>query len=431
MAGLNGLTAVGAPGTGAGFLNNPAYDRQAVYEMRKRSAFGMLSKPMSGKTRGRDSSEVDIDPSKTSAVLYKTITQGDTVNWTMEKVLKGAPIFGDRVPEKGPYLDFWHTEVKLNLIKSPAFQIKGEFEEMKAASTLDGNDEQRIRAQAILWNAALYSHDHIKASLCGASDNLLASQADGGLALDLGRGAGKQVSPINAIVRGSTGVIGGATLAAREANLISGIGTLTNTNAKHLISVAALHDLDDELATGSGNFEGIDMNGEEVFLLVLPSQARGTLLGVNSTQVDFSKYSMPLTDGHPLFQYKPYKVGKIVTIFDDTLGKYAPDITGPEIVWGKNSTDPQSWDYKDLTAAQKARGVGLCFGKHALRTAQAKSLRFTTEKGPHEVGAEIATKTYRSIVRSAWKDKQVSGVLPLDQSFMAIFFAMIPNNHGV
>lgn len=430
MGGLNGTATVGAPGTAAGWLNTPTYERTMVHEMRARSTFGALARPMKGVTRAGDRGGNDIDVSTTSAVMMKEVNAGDTVRWNLTKRLKGAPTFGDTVPNKGPYLDFWGMELKVNLIKSPAFQYHGEFEKLKMASTGVGDTDSEVRDQLGKWNAEIYSHDHIAASLRGASDNLLASAADGGANMNIGRGAGKQVSPRNIIVLG-TGEIGGATLDARESNLKTALNSLSLSNANHLISLSAIGQWNEALSgSGSNLFQGIDRGGQEEFVLVLPTLARWTLQGQSSTLVDFSKYANPLSPEHPLFQYHPIKVGNIVVVFDDTLAKYSPDVTGSEIVWGKDSVDPGSWSYDDLTAAQKTRGIGLIFGGGALRTAQAKTMKLTEEKGRHEVGGEVASKTYRSIVRSQFYDPTDSTKLPIDQSFMLVAFAMPPLKHG-
>lgn len=429
MAAPNGLATIGAPGTAAGFLNTPTFQRRAVFEMRRKSVFGPLSRVMKGKTSGSEPSDRGIDPSKTAAVLVQELDRGQRVNWTMEKVLKGAPTFGDRVPEKGGYLDFLHTSVDLNLVKSPAFQVKGEFEQFKQESTLDGTDEARIKNQLIMWNAQYYAHDHYISFLKGATDNLLSPSANGGMAVDLGRGAGVQVSPMNVLVRG-TGFIGGATLAARESNLKSAIAGLSTSTAGHFLTIEGLQEISEEVSAVSGKFEGIDMGGQEKFLLILPSIARLHLMGVGSSLAEVAKYTMPLTADHPYFRFNPLQVGKLVVLFDDTLAKYSPDVTGSEIVWGKSTTNAQSWEYPDLSAAQKGRGIGLLMGAGSLLTAQAKQMKFTEEFGEHEVGHEIATKTYRSIVRKMFYDKQDSSVLPVDQSSMLIVFSMLSPKHG-
>lgn len=422
MAGPNGLATIGAPGTATGYLNNPAYNRRANYEMRRKSVFGAMSKTVGGKVSRGDSTDRGIDPSKSAAVSVQEINTGSEVRWSLEKVLKGAPTFGDRVPGKGGYLDWLHTSLPLNLVKSPAFQVKGEFDLQKQASTIDTKDEQAIRDQLTLWNATFYSHDHYIAFFKGMTDNLREPSSNGGIAHDIGRGAGVQVSPTNFIVAG-TGLIGGSTLAARESNIKSAIGSLTTATASHLISIGFLMNVSEEMSS-SGRFQGIDNGGEEEFWCILPSRARTDIFGIGSTVAEYSKYSMPLTPTHPLFRYGAIKVGKLVLFFDDMITKYAPDVSGPEIVWGKDSYEAQSWDVGDLSTAQKTRGIGMIMGASSLLTAVSKSIKFTEARGDHEVGHEIATKAYRSIIRQQFYDKQDSSKMPLDQSSMAIAFAM-------
>lgn len=427
MASPNGLATIGAPGTATGFLNTPEYQRTAVHEMRLASIFGRQG--VSALVRAEDSSSRGVDPSKTAAVSVQTLEKGSEVRWHMEMALKGAPTFGDRVPAKGGYLSFRHQKSYLNLLKAPAFQVKGEFEQMKQDSTIDGKDAERIRRQLVAWNGHFYGHDHIIAFLKGATDNLLQPVSNGGSNVDLGRGAGVQVSPINAMVRG-TGIIGGATLAAREANIKSALSGLSVSNAKHLLSIEMLQNVSEEMSAVSGKFQGIGQGGEEIFYCILPTIARIDLLGAASSTTELVKYSLNLEPNSPLFQFRPIKVGRLVVLFDDLLAKYAPDISGPEIVWGKDTYEAQTWDWKDLPTAQKQRGIGLVLGASSLLFAQAKSMRFTEEKGPHGVGHEISTMMYRSGVRSMFVDMQDSSVLPIDQSSMLLAFAMKGPTHG-
>lgn len=417
---------VGAPGTTAGFANERQWERIPVFEMREKSVFGAMAISTKGKTRGDDPGDKKIDPSKTSAVMYREFTKGSVANWSMQKRLTGGPVFGEQVPPKGPSLEFWHSELPLNLIKTPAYPIPTEFTEMKLQSTIDGPMEPRVRAAMADVTAMYFSNDHYKAALYGASDNVRASAADGGLFYDLGRGNGKQMSPLNCIARG-TGVIGGATLDAREASLRSAIANLSTSDADHLITIKAIHEFNEEIASGSNKLEGIDMNGQEGFIFLLPTRVRAAL---GDELAQYAREATPLTERHWLLNYRPVTVGKLHIVFDDMIAKYAPDVTGSEVVWGKASTDPFSWDFKDLTAAQKTRGIGMIFGASSLRTAQAKAMRFTVENERHETGSEVSAKTYRSIVRSQWYDKQDSSVMPIDQSFMLVLFAMNGLTHG-
>ena len=417
---------VGPAGTSAGHANQPQWERAPVYEMRKKSIFGAMSQSIKGVTRSDDPGNPDIDPSKSAAVLYKSFEVGDKANWTMQKRVKAGPIFGEQQPPKGPAFEFLHTELSLGIVKTKAIPHMTVLNKMRLNSTTEFDDQKAVNAAITDMHGMFYAHDHYKAFLCGASDNVLASLADGGLAKDLGRGIGKRVSPLNAIVRG-TGVIGGATLDARESNLKSALGSLSTANADHLLSIAALHELNEEIATGRANFEGIDMGGKEGFIVALPTIAR---LALGTELAAYAKENTALAEGHWLLQYRPVNIGKLSIVFDDGLSRYAPDVSGSEIVWGSDSTNPYDWEYADLTTAQKSRGLGLVFGASALRTAQAKAMKFTTETERHDTGKETSALTYRSIVRTMWRDMQDSAVMPFDQSALLWAFAVKPIKHG-
>ena len=420
----------GAARTAEGYLNNPLISEKAAYEMRRKGVFGALSRTIPGKTSAPTSDDRQMDVSKSAAVLEQVLgdQDGDEVDWSIIKRLVGAPTFGDRVPGKGGYLDVWHQRVRLNITRSDAFQLRGELDLRRLENGLFVKEMEAVKDQIVLWHAERAEHDHIKAFLAGASDNLLATTAEGGLGLDLGAGPGVPVSPLNIIVRG-TGVIGGATLAAREANLLTALAGLSSASSAHLLTVAALQEASEELSI-SGSFKGIDMGGEEKFIYVAPSVARFTLAGPSSTYVDMSKYQAQWGENHPFLKMQAISVSKFLVVFDDTLAKYAPDVSGSRVVWGKDTPLFQSWSYKDLPSAQRQRGVGLVLGEAALRTASSKAMEFTEETGPHGVGREISAKIRTSIVRSQWRDMVDSTKLPFDQSCLLHCFAQKDLTHS-
>lgn len=425
----NGQMTVGDSRTVAGYLNNPAFTKQIYAQARVTSGvFGALSKKI-GESYGRNTgTETDMKIAKTAAFLRIEKKEGDTHNWTMEKTLTGPPTFGDRVPETAGTLSFLHAEVKLNKTRSPAFQIPAEMEQIKAAAALGAgyNWKSAIRSQEAKWHGEAIGHEAIIASLKGASDNLLSSKQDGGLGVDLGRGAGVQVSPLNAIVVGQ-GKVSGATLADREADLKTKLGNITNATASHLISLKAVHIISEELSCGLTGMVGLDMGGKEKFVLVLPSVCRRTLQGPDSTMVDYAKFTKMWGKDSPLLQYSPVEIGNIVVLYDDYLSKYSPDVTGTEIVWGKPTTEFQSWGYTDLATPQLTRGVGLLYGARAILEATNGDMKFTNETGKHETSEEVSSMIKRSMIRASWKDVQDSNVLPKDYGTMLVAFA----HHGI
>ena len=222
MAG-NGVMSVGQARTTAGFMNNPAFNRDCLLQARLRSGvFGNLSGKM---IRGENSgTERGVDIAKSPAILRIEKREGDTHTWTMQKPLYGGPTFGDQRPEKGGTLDFLHAEVVLHKTRSPAFQVPPDMDRQRMASTVDVNHETALREETTRWHGDAIPHEVITTFLMGGTDNVRTlPAAGGGRGIDFGRGAGVQVSPRNAIVRG-LGKVSGATLAAREADLKSKIG---------------------------------------------------------------------------------------------------------------------------------------------------------------------------------------------------------------
>lgn len=418
----------------AGFLNTPSIAMEQNFEMRRKSIFGALSTPIKGITSGRNSTDSTQDISKTAAVQTKMLgpNDGDEVDWTIVRTLTGPVTMGDRVPSKGGYMDFWHNKMRINMSKCPAFQLPGEMDLNRLEPNLFEKYKPLLTKQINLWWAQWYAHQMYMAFLRGADDTLLAPVSNGGLNVDLGAGAGKQVSPLNVLVRGQ-GVIGGATLAARESNIKSAVGSLSTSNANHKLTLAALSELSEELST-SGKYEGVDVGGEEKFFLALPSIARNALQGVSSTLVDFAKYQAAWGANHPLLRATSLSVGKLLVIYDDSLSRYFPDVSGSDIVWGKAQTgvdnEFQSWEYADLSTAQKSHGIGLVLGASAIREATRDRMSYTEEKGPHGVGHEISAKKQGSAIRSQWRDMQDATKLPFDQSSMLFCYASEGLTHG-
>ena len=417
----------------AGWLNTPSIQMEENYEMRRKSVFGALSTPIKGKTSGRNPTDSQQDISKTEAVQSISLgpNEGDEIDWTIVKKLSGPVTMGDRVPAKGGYMDFWHNKMRLNMSKCPAFQIPGELDLARLEPNLFQKYRPLLTAQINLWWAEWYAHQMYMAILRGADDTLLGPVSNGGLNVDLGAGAGKQVSPLNVLIRGQ-GMIGGATLAARETNIKNGFGALSTANASHKISLNALSEVSEELS--GGPYMGVDVGGEEKFFCILPSVVRNTLQGPNSTLVDFAKYQAAWGATHPLLKMTSLSIGKLLVIYDDSLSRLNPDVSGSDIVWGKAQTgvdnEFSNWSYANLTTAQKKNGIGLILGASAIREATRDRLEFTEEKGPHGVGHEISAKKKGSAIRSQWRDMQDSSKLPFDQSSMLFGFALEGLTHG-
>ena len=424
----NGVTNIGPAGSATGYLNNPAYERQRLREARLRSGvFGNLSFAMQEGDMGENSGteRKGTDVLKSAAIVRVEKTKGDNHRWTMTKQLKGKPAFGDQLPEKGPMLDFLNAEVTLNKTKAPAWQVPADMDLQRLNSVTDMSVEQyrqELKEHHIRWHADAIVHQAISTFAYGACDNLRQPISNGGRGIDLGRGAGVQVSPLNAIVLGS-GKIGGATLAARETNLKTAIGNLSTANSKHLISIRALQLISEELSTGSTLIEPLDIGGEARYICVLPSVCRLQVQGVDSAMVDYAKYTAAWGKNSPLLKMAALEVGCLTVFYDNILSKYAPDVTGSEIVWGKATTDFQSWGYKDLTGASLNRGMGIILGRRALLEATNKGIQYTSEAGPHETSYEISSYVKNSMQRAMWFDKQDPSVLPYDQSSLLMVFA--------
>jgi len=422
---------IGAARTNAGFLNLPAFERTRLAAARLRSGvFGNLSIKLStGEYKENSGTErTGTDITKSAAIVRVEKSSGDTHTWTMTKQLKGPPTFGDVQPEKAGFLDFLNAEVVLAKTRSPAFQVAPDMDLQRIRSVTDLTEsqyEQELRDQTVKWYADAIPHNTIMAFLKGATDNALQPVTNGGRAINLGRGAGVQVSPLNAIVRGASpdGIITGATLAARETNLKAALANLSASNANHLISTAALQEISEILSTGTILLDPVDIGGEPTFYCILPSVCRLQLLGAGSAAVDYAKYTAAWGKNSPLLKMQPLQVGNLVVFFDNILSKYAPDVTGSEIVWGKNTTNFQSWGYKDLTAAQKGRGIGIILGRRALLEASYKGITYTQDEGPHGTSKEISSYVKDSMVRAMWVDKSDSAVMPIDQGSLLFGFA--------
>lgn len=426
----NGNLTIGAARTTAGFMNNPAFTRAREKQARQRSGFfGNMGKRIK-ETFGSSSTDREMKLATSAAMVRIEKTQGDTHNWTMQKALKGRPTFGDQRPETGPTLGFLHAETVLHKTRSMAVPLPADMDQIRAASTIDINWDASVRDELMQWNGDYLAHEIITTTLMGASPNLLRPTTEGARAIDLGRGAGVQVSPKNIIVRG-LGKVSGATLAAREADAISKIGSLSTATAAHLLTPKSLMELSEELSSAQTEMVGLDIGGEEKFLLCLPSISRNALQGHDSALVDYAKYTAAWGKDSPLLRMAKFEIGKFVVFYDDILNKYMPDVTGSNIIWGKNTTEFQSWKREDLTTAQKGRGVGIIYGQKAILQAYKAGIEYTVAEGDHETSKEIATMVRRSSVRAMWKDKQDIAALPEEYGTMLFVYAEKGITHGV
>lgn len=401
------------------YMTNPLQERNMAYEVRPKSVLGALSRPMKGRTVKSGDGDRSEDVAMTAAVMRKTITTGDECRFHMLRRLEGPMTAGDKAPAKGGYLSFRHQRVMLNTVRSPAFQVMGEMSRQRIAEILS-DPASATRQELVMWHHEQYWHDAYRAFFKGMSDNLRLPESEGGIALDLGRGAGKQVSPLNAIVFG-TGIIGGATLDARETALNTAIDNLSASNAKHRISIAALHALKEalpDLGLTPLRYEGAD---EERYALILPRLLHGRLTQPGGDLYSLWQAAEVRGPQNPAFGHKAISWGPFIIYEDGVLDKFCPDSSGDEIVWGSDDLDLRKFKVTDAT--QKTHQPAILLGGGALLEASNDKLRVTEEEGDHETGLEVSGRIKRAIMRSMWDVKDGSNELPIDQSSALVMFA--------
>lgn len=417
---INGMATVEAARATGGFPNNPEFDKGLEFEMRQGSIWGQLARPRPGVTTGLLGIGRGGDVAATNAVMKKTISKGDEADFSMVKNLDGSPVFGDVAPETGEYLDFWFKKLRINAISSPAYPLQSRMNLQRLMNAIPGSVEAQLKSRILDWNADQYVIDCYRGFLRGASDNVLAAKAEGGLNQDLGRGAGTQVSPLNVIALG-TGALQAkeaASLAAHESALKTAITNLDVTDADFLLTYDALQRIGGYMH--NFNIKGIGTGGDEKFVMVMSPSAFHNLTKYDSQLQKLYSASDKRDKSNPAFGFQWLDVGPFMIYVDPWITKFYPDISGSDIVWGTSSRNPRNFK---PTGTQAKAGIALVLGAGALMEATNGAVSIDEAKDDFGRNFKYSSYAIRAHMRSMWKPEDGSSELPIDQSGALVCFA--------
>ena len=403
------------------YVVSPEMAKNLFYEYRHQSVIGKLSRPMGEMTIGTGPNSRTIDISSGSAVQSKTITSGDEVRFTLEQTVEGSPTYGDNPVRDGQYVPYLHSNMYVNKTDSPAFPVMEEMSSLRVRDIIK-SPEASIRKQSTFYMAEQNIYDFYDGFFIGASRNLMASKTDGGRAVDLGAGAGVQVSPENIVVAGygeigSSSVVSGT--AAYESALLTGLLSLENTPGDK-ISWDLIHQVpywlqnDKKIRPHSGG-----QNDDARYIALTDPYLMARLTRVGGPLHEAWKTAQKRGQENPIFTPGAVELGNLTFIPDAYLAKYRPDVSnGTSIRWGGVAS---SNDRRSLTGTSLIAPM-VIMGANAMFEANSGTMDITEDPGRHGKGRTISAHIKQSYMRSRFVPKDGRTGVVLNQASAVLFF---------
>jgi hypothetical protein len=217
-----------------------------------------------------------------------------------------------------------HQNIILNKLDTPAIPIPEEMSRHRVRETI-ANPESNVRKEIGIYLAEQYTYDCLEAHLRGASMNLRAPKNIGGRAIDLGLGAGVQVSPENFIVAG-TGVVSGTSgTSAYETNLAAAFANLNSATASHNISRGFVHELRAQIT--QFKIGGIDVNGQEKWFCAIDPILMTRLTDPTGALYVAWRDAAQRSMENPVFSHGAIELENIVFFPEPYLQQFRPDAT--------------------------------------------------------------------------------------------------------
>lgn len=387
-------------------------EKMMAYEFRQKSAVGRLSKPVKTKVigTGQDSREIDIGQS--ACVWTKEITKGDEARFTLEQQMRGTPTFGDAKVGMGDYLAYLHANVKLNKLDTPAVPVPEDMSRQRVAEVIS-DPQGQTRNAITMYLAEQYVLDFYEGYLRGASRNLMAATADGGRAIDLGLGAGTQVSPENFLVAGNGFVSGTSGTAGYETQMVTDLGTLTDS-ASDYISRDYIHNL--RYAVTQRKIQPVNHEGRDVWFCACDPFLLARISAPNSTLYRDWQQAAARGEKNPVFGHAALEIDDFLFFPDYWLRKFRPDISSGSLVWGQSDIDKR--DFEPTSNI----GLMLVMGNGCMLEAHNGSVETTVEKGWHGKGLSISGHIKESFMRTRYIPKDGRTGVVINQSSMCVAF---------
>lgn len=387
-------------------------EKNIAHEFRFRSAFGKLSKPMKTMTVGSGPEQRELDVGESAAIWAKEITSGDEVRFTMEQNMRGSMTYGDAEVRVGDYLAYLHQSVTLNKQDTPAVPVIEEMSALRVKEVIS-SPESRIRGQLTMFLAEQYTYDVLDGFFKGMSRNLSEAKANGGRALDIGLGAGVQVSPENFVVAGSGFVSGTGGTSAYETNLLADLGGLEDT-AGDYITRDFIHNL--RYACSQRKVAPIaGETGDETWYCPCDPHLMARLTKPGMPLHESWKVARERGAKNPVFGHGSLELNGFVFYPEERLKQYRP-VLGAGIVWGSNAPDK-----REVVVASNI-ALMMVLGNGAMLEGHNGQVSITYDDGRHGKGKTIAAHIKQSFMRAVWKPKDGRTGVRIQQGSMACAF---------
>jgi len=401
-------------GTGSkDFIVSFETEKNLSYEFRHRSALGKLSKAVKTKTIGQGAEAREVDIGESACIWSKEITKGDEVRFTLEQQMRGAPTYGDSAVMVGDYLAYLHANIILNQVKTPAIPLPEEMSMQRVVDVIS-SPESQTRNSMTMYLAEEYVLEAYTAFFKGASPNLLATAVNGGRALNLGRGAGVQVSPQHFLVAGNGFTSGVAGSDAFETQMKTDLGTLTDTIGDY-ISREFIHNLRAALVTKK--IAPVNFDGRDVWLAPCDPELLTRITAPGGTLYKAWVDAQERSKNNPAFGHAALELDDILFFPDPWLQKFRPDISAAgDVVWGVNQDDKRDFVPTSKLALMCVWGNGCLLEGHN------GSVKLTSDVGFHGDNKTIGARIKQSFMRTRYIPKDGRTAINLEQGGMVCAF---------
>ena len=395
------------------YVINPETSKNIAKEYRFQSVLGKLSRPMKNVTVGQGQEARQMDIGASACIWTKEIKSGDEVRFTLEQNMSGPPTYGDAPVRVGNYLAYLHQTIFLNAIDTPAVPLPGGMSLQRVRDVIS-DTTSRIRTEITMYLAEQYVYDVFEAHLRGASRTLSAARADGGRAINLGLGAGVQVSPENFLVPGVGFVSGVSGTSAYETNVETALGTLTDT-AGDKISRTFIHNLRAALTQKKISGSTMDGSVENKWYAMCDPDLLTRLSTPGGELANLWAASRERAKSNPVYGHGAIELDDIIFCPDQRLKQFRADISSG-IVWGENTDDRRAFVPTSNIALMIIMGNGAILEGHN------GSVDITHEKGFHGKGQSYDGHVKQAFMRARWVPQDGRTGIVLNQSSMTVAF---------
>lgn len=430
---------------GKNFMVQATLEKNMHKEYRNYSALGQLAKPVKGRMIN-DKQMRDVDVAASSIIVSKTVTKGLECRISLVRNITGATTFGDAPVADGDSLAYMHASFFMNKSTSPAFQLTEEMEKIKAQDLVAG-EESELRTQMTFFFGEEYTFEAYRGFMKGRSLNLALPSADGGLNLDIGRGAGKALSPSRIIVLGQGQVTEAPTSTTTDLDVYEGaietslnamLTTIDTNPLNGRITKNTVTEIRNYLITQK--IKGIMVGGKQKWYVLCDPAIITDLAKEGNELWEAWKISLHHDRNSEIYNGVGHiELEDLIFVKDPFLSKFRPSIDPlanggiGEVILNSDGTvklgcdemrDPRHY----VASADDVIAPMLVVGEHALFEANNGKLEVMKETGKFEQGASIAGKIKQAFQRSRFLPKDGSTEKELNQC-MAMFYVHAPETY--